>query len=283
MHPLTALDLRGGVARWTELVGLGVSRVPLLRLSAQGQIARPARGVFCRPELVGTPAVLAIQASGQLTCQAAAAALGLEVLSGAEECHVRTRPNPRPHPGVVVHPWGWGGSGRVAAVMSVLHDCAVCLPVIEAVVIIDSALRRGVVTVQDWPAVAAAGPHGRRVGEVLALADPLAQSVLESVGRVALSLAGIACVESQVYFSAVGWVDLVVEGWLVIELDGWEFHRDTFQNDRRRDAELSRQGCIVLRFTYADLMSRREWFIDVVREVLDRGRPPFAMRRDRPA
>ena len=56
-----------------------------------------------------------------------------------------------------------------------------------------------------------------------------------------------------------------------------------FQDDRRRDAELSRQGYVVLRFTYADLMSRREWFIDVVREVLDRGRPPFAMPRGRTA
>ena len=182
-----------------------------------------------------------------------------------------------------MHAWGWGGSGRVASVRSVLHDCAVCLPAIEAVALIDSALRRGVVTVQDWPAIAAAGPHGRRVAEVLALTDPQAQSVLESVGRVVLRLAGLACVESQVFFADVGWVDLVIDGWLVIELDGWEFHRDAFQNDRRRDAELSRQGCVVLRFTYTDLMRRRQWFIDVVREVLDRGRPPFAIRRDRPA
>ena len=168
------------------------------------------------------------------------------------------------------------GADRVAWPQSstVLHDCAVCLPDVEAVVIIDSALRRGVVTVQDWPAVAEAGPHAQRVAEVLASADPLAQSVLESVGRVALRLAGFATVESQVYFSAVGWVDLVLDGWLVIELDGWEFHRDKFQDDRRRDAELSRQGCVVLRFTYADLMSRRAWFIDVVREVLDRGGRP---------
>jgi very-short-patch-repair endonuclease len=73
----------------------------------------------------------------------------------------------------------------------------------------------------------------------------------------------------------VGWVDLVVDGWLVVELDGWEFHREKFREDRRRDAELSRQGCVVLRFTYSDLMSRREWFVEVVLEVLDRGRPPF--------
>ena len=66
-------------------------------------------------------------------------------------------------------------------------------------------------------------------------------------------------VASQVFVDHVGWVDLVVDGWLVLELDGWEFHRDRFREDRRRDAELSRQGYVVLRFTYADLMSRRGW------------------------
>lgn len=279
MHPLTALDLRDGVARWTELSAMGVSGVPLLRLSAEGQIARPSHGVFCRPELVGTPSVRAVQASGQLTCHSGATALGLETVSDATRCHVRTTLKPRRHLDVTVHPWGLAGRGRVASVFAVLHDCALCLPLIDAVVIIDSALRRRLVTPADWGAVAAAGPRSRRVAHVLALADPQAQSVLESIARVLVRTAGISQVESQVFFEDVGWVDLVVDGWLVLELDGWEFHRDKFQSDRRRDAELSRQGLVVLRFTYADLMNRRDWVVAVVREVLDRGCPPFPARR----
>jgi very-short-patch-repair endonuclease len=125
--------------------------------------------------------------------------------------------------------------------------------------------------------VLAAGPRPRRVAEVLALADPQAQSVLESVARVLLVLGGVSAVVSQVHVLGVGWVDLMIDGWLVVELDGWEFHREKFREDRRRDAELSRQGLVVLRFTYADLMHRREWFVEVVREVLDRGRPPFGL------
>jgi very-short-patch-repair endonuclease len=279
MHPLVALDLRGGVARWTELARLGVSRRPLLRLARAGLIARPSRGVFCRPELVGSIAVRAVCASGQLTCSAGAEALGLDTLIRSQDCHVRTPPNSPRTPAAHAHRWGLAGPGRVATTVAVLHDCALCLPVVEAVVVIDSALRRGLVAVDDWPAVEAAGPRGSRVAEVLALADSQAQSVLESVARVLLLLAGLTEVASQVFFEHVGWVDLVVDGWLVVELDGWEFHREKFREDRHRDAELSRQGCVVLRFTYADLMSRREWFVEVVREVLDRGRPPFGLAR----
>ncbi len=57
-------------------------------------------------------------------------------------------------------------------------------------------------------------------------------------------------------------VDVVVEGFevdclwpaeaLVVELDGWEFHRDrdAFERDRRRDVRLQLAGYVVLRFTW---------------------------------
>ena len=156
-----------------------------------GEIARPAWGVFCRPELVGTMAVRAVCVPGQLTCGPGAEALGLDLLFPAIRCHVRTPANPRAHVGATIHPWGLAGTGRVASVAAVLHDCAVCLPTPEAVVVLDSALRRGRVTPADWGDVIGAGPHAGRVAKVLALADPQAQSVLESLARVLLVLAGI--------------------------------------------------------------------------------------------
>jgi very-short-patch-repair endonuclease len=157
---------------------------------------------------------------------------------------------------------------------TVLHDCAVCLPTEEAVAIIDSALVTG--RIQDLGQVVSAGPHESAVRRVVALVDPAAQSVLESVARVSLLLDGVRDLVSQVRIDRVGWVDLVVAGWLVIDLDGWAYHRDAFHEDRRRDAELTRRGYVVLRFTYADLVSRRAWFLATVRETLDRGHPPFA-------
>ena len=51
--------------------------------------------------------------------------------------------------------------------------------------------------------------------------------------------------------SDVGEVDLVVDGWLVIELDGYDVHSDrwSFHHDRERDRELVRQGYTPIRFT----------------------------------
>lgn len=177
---------------------------------------------------------------------------------------------------MVVHPWGVVGSGRAAPVEVVLHDSAACLPIVDAVVIVDSALRSGLVEGSDWPRVVEAGPHAAQVRRVLELADAGAQSVLESVARTVLHLSGVSNVASQVWFQDVGWVDLVVDRWLVIELDGRATHASSFQEDRRRDAELTRRGLVVLRFTYADLRDRCDWFVAVVLETLDRGRPPFA-------
>jgi very-short-patch-repair endonuclease len=282
MHPLTALDLRGGVARWSTLARMGVGRGLLIEHVRQDLVARPVRGLFCRPELIGEAIVMAMSVTGQLTCAAGAEAHGLDLWGAARAVHVRTPANPRAprtRTGVLVHPWGLSGRGTLAALAAVLHDCALCLPVPEAVAILDSALRRRQVTMTDWPAVAAAGPRPGRVQSVLAMTDPLSGSVLESVARTNLVMAGVGNLQSQVFFQDAGWVDLVVDGWLIIELDGWDFHRQKFQSDRTRDAELTRRGFVVLRFTYADLMSRAEWFIEVVREVLDRGQPPFGLRR----
>ena len=49
----------------------------------------------------------------------------------------------------------------------------------------------------------------------------------------------------------------VVDGWLVVELDGFTFHSDpwTFDQDRRRDRELVRRGYTVVRFTSNDVRS----------------------------
>jgi very-short-patch-repair endonuclease len=128
-------------------------------------------------------------------------------------------------------------------------------------------------TVADIALLARSWAAGAR--RVVELMDPQSQSVLESVGRTVLVDAAIGEIESQKYVRQVGWVDLVVDGWLVVELDGWATHKATFQEDRRRDAELSRLGFVVLRFTYADLARRQQWFVEVVSETVARGRPPW--------
>ncbi|WP_245690631.1 DUF559 domain-containing protein [Actinomyces ruminicola] len=59
--------------------------------------------------------------------------------------------------------------------------------------------------------------------------------------------------------SRVGEVDLLVDGWPVLELDGYSYHEDEYQFglDRRRDRELTRRGYRVVRFTRQDVEAGR--------------------------
>lgn len=83
-----------------------------------------------------------------------------------------------------------------------------------------------------------------------------ARSPLETLARIQLRAAGLD-VADGVVIAGVGEVDLVVDGWLVVELDGSTFHSDpwTFDQDRRRDRELVRRGYAVVRFTSNDVRS----------------------------
>lgn len=88
------------------------------------------------------------------------------------------------------------------------------------------------------------------------MADARAESPLESLARLELVEGGLA-VQPQVHIRGVGRVDMVVEGKLVVETDGREFHDtdDAFARDRKRDRALHGMGLVVLRFTRTDVVS----------------------------
>ena len=57
----------------------------------------------------------------------------------------------------------------------------------------------------------------------------------------------------------VGEVDLVIEGWVVVELDGYTYHCDEYQFglDRWRDRRLVARGFLPLRFTRKDVYAHQ--------------------------
>lgn len=76
--------------------------------------------------------------------------------------------------------------------------------------------------------------------------------------------------DCQVFIRGVGRVDLLVDGWLVIEADGYEFHRSRadYRNDRRRGNALAARGYALLRFSYEDAVHHPGYVAGTVREVL---------------
>ena len=73
-----------------------------------------------------------------------------------------------------------------------------------------------------------------------------------------LEAAGLSF-EDGVEIEGVGEVDLVVEGWVVVELDGYTYHCDKYQFglDRWRDRRLVARGFLPLRFTRKDVYAHQ--------------------------
>jgi very-short-patch-repair endonuclease len=121
-------------------------------------------------------------------------------------------------------------------------------------------------------------PTGRgsaRAREVLRVADPRAESPMESVLRWLLHEAGLPAPELQYVVrdaagSSLGRADLAwPDRRVLVEFDG-DVHRerDVFVNDLRRQNRLVAAGWTVLRFTSADVLGRPDDVVEEIRRAL---------------
>lgn len=270
---LTAL---GGAAYWRQLRKAGVTWYALWRAMQAGEVTRLRRGAYAVSGL-DSPVVSAIALGGVLACTSAAVALGLPVLvTGGVHVLVPRGWSHATRPGTQVHRRDlpdYDRSGITTSLLRTVLDCARELPLREAVVICDAALRSGL-DYSDLRAAAlsARGPGSGAVRRVAALADGRAESAIESCLRLLARTVGR--VDCQVWISGVGRVDMLIDGWLVLEADGFEFHSDrrSYREDRRRQNALAAAGYTLLRFSYEDIVHDEERVLETVRAVLARGR-----------
>jgi very-short-patch-repair endonuclease len=170
-----------------------------------------------------------------------------------------------------------------SAVQTVIDGCA-DLPALEAVVLGDSALRSGQVTLEQlWRAarVQRGVREADRIRRVLSLLDPACGSVLESVLRYRLLDDGLEGFTSQLTITGPSGpslrVDFCFEGdRLVIEADGAKWHPDPGP-DRQRDNLLARRGFRVLRYTWAEVVHDHERVVREIREALQVGHEDFQL------
>jgi very-short-patch-repair endonuclease/uncharacterized protein (UPF0548 family) len=157
---------------------------------------------------------------------------------------------------------------RITTPVQTVLDCAVALPLVQAVVVCDSALRAGDVTLEALER--AVGRIGRaeaaRGRRVLALCDPEAGSVLESVLRAHMALAGIEGWASQTVLHRDPEVRVdfcFPEVGLVVEVDGTKWHQDPVR-DQTRDNGLAALGWRVLRFRWAAVVHDTQRVLDEI-------------------
>ena len=156
---------------------------------------------------------------------------------------------------------------RVAPLLLVLEHALMSLRPELAIAMIDSALHLRHVRITDLAPLQAVLPA--HLAAVVARAEPRCESGLESVACYLLRVAGYS-VEVQVVITGVGRVDLLVEGRLIVELDGRTWHDDpaAFARDRRRDAAAAASRYRTLRFDSAQVLHGWPSVLDAVSAAL---------------
>ncbi|MDP9890246.1 hypothetical protein [Pseudarthrobacter enclensis] len=116
-----------------------------------------------------------------------------------------------------------------------------CLPFPESLVMVECAVSRGEMTL-DFLRPRLPGNRNGKARGVLRWVDSRADPLLETLARTYFRQAGLH-VQAQVYLDRVGYVDLLLDGWLVVELDG-RHHAEwkQVQKDHRRNNESVLQG-----------------------------------------
>lgn len=268
MDLTAALRARGGTATRRDLLKAGVGSWQLRTAAQRNGVIRPYRGVVA---LAGAPPELAeaYRHGGILTCISAAPHYGLWQLHPASELHLvcgngLAREGVVPHRSLSLPPL----PGRpVAALADVLVHVLRCRPPEEALVMVQSAVARGDITV-EFLRRRLPGNRNGKPRAVLDFVGRRADSLLEPLAAMHFRRAGLAF-EQHVELAGVGEVDFVVERFLIVELDGkTHFEPRAIKKDRRRDNTSVAGGFTVLRYFYEDVVHHPEAMVAEVRAAI---------------
>jgi very-short-patch-repair endonuclease len=256
MDPVRALEMRLGASWRSQLRAMGVSDGRLRSAVRKGEVVRLGAGTYALPE-AEPDALAAAAARGRITCCSAARRHGLPLLHPVEKPHVAV-PRNRPTAAdlAVIHRGDVRGTSAVVPVLAALVTLLRCVPPVDAVATVDAAVHLGQVRVSAL-GTRLRGPGSVEARRVLGMVDGRSESVIESVVRLALRQAGLR-VTCQARIEGVGRVDLLVDDWLVVEVDGFAFHADraSYRTDRGRANALAARGYVLVRLTYEDVMYR---------------------------
>jgi very-short-patch-repair endonuclease len=244
-----------------EIHALGLSNRQIARAVTEGTLLRPRKGRYL---LAGAPAdvVSAVGVGGRLTCVSELKRQGVFLIDAPDRVHVHLADNasrlgPRNDSRPKLH---WQSLSRephpqatsVLMVDALIHAVQ-CLDAQAAVVALDSALNKRLVRKEDLGEIFRALP--RRYRRLRRRVDGRAESGTETIVRLMIRSLGYR-VELQVAISGVGRVDMIVDGWLVVECDSRAHHSDweTQRADRRRDQKLAQRGYAVYRPIAEDIL-----------------------------
>jgi very-short-patch-repair endonuclease len=264
-----------------ELRSRGYSDAAIRSTVEAGRLEPVIRGWLCRPD-ANRGAVEAMRLGGRISCVSALTLLGgwdppesgLHVGYPSHASGRRLAQSGRTDVTAHWHPKSasTGSDFAVTPLDQAIGDLLTCQPPAFIVAALDSLLRKRVVQRNRVGALVLRGPV--RMRHLAGMLHPESGSGIESIVRFGLESAGIH-VRIQVIVRGAYRVDLLIDDWLVLELDGRGTHAQTkaFTKDRVREATIMRDGRIVLRFSYATVMYDWEFLLACVQDVMRQHAP----------
>lgn len=255
------------MARASQLRQAGFGRPAIANAVSMGLALKLSRGVYSLPSLNQLGEAMAH--GGLLTCVSAAPFYELWTLEEARGLHL-CRSHPGPAAKVVEHGrpqhprHGWL---PVAGLADVLLHSLRCLPELESLVMVQSAVGRRDIEL-DFLYAKAQGRRNGTARSVLDLVIPRADSLLEVLANTHFRRAGLR-VRRHVFIPGVGEVDFLIEECLVVETDGsTHFAPKSVKKDQRRNNSSVLGGYLVLRYYYDDVVHTPDVMVAEVLRVL---------------
>lgn len=259
------LRIRHGAAKTADLKRAGFSEKTLATAVASGSVSKLQRGVYvgkgANPDVV-----TAFRTNGRLTCISAARFYSLWVLRKPTTLHLScgnglAKPDIVDHASMTHPPHSYL---PVAGVADVLIHALRCLPELESLVMVQSAVSQALLG-PDYLRSKLPGTRNGRARAVLGLVIPRSDSLLEVLAHTHFTRAGLR-VSMHVQLQDVGEVDCLINGCLVIELDGGtHLEGRQVKKDQYRNNASMRGGLLVLRYYYSDVVHHPR---EMVAEVL---------------
>jgi len=266
----------------SDLLRDGATRRSIQAAVRRGELIHVRRDRYLRAD-THEQFARAVRVGGRLTCLSLLALLGVFVLDN-RRLHVHVDPSSSrlrfarkgktrfdsARKRVRVH---WtslievAGSSCAVQVLDALAHAVLCQTPRAAIATIDSALHQGFIVESQLAELFAALPA--RFRSLLPLIDGRAESGPESLVRIMARMLGCD-IRLQVEFDGIGRVDLVLDGWLVVECDSKQFHAswEAQVRDRERDLALAALGYSTVRFTAAMIMYRPDEVFAALRGLI---------------
>lgn len=267
MDPVRYLRQLGGVARVGQLKQAGLSNRDLAFLERSG-VQRPKRGILALPDC-DPDFLAAVNNNARVTCASAAKSYGLWLRHAPTSRHLSC--NHGHGHGFVRHRtqrFPSNGDLPLAAVEDVVLHALGCLPPPASTAMATSAMRLHGMPLALLEGELSADRSGT-ARKVLASVDLRCESLVEVDALYLFAEQGWH-IELQVPLPGIGRVDFLIEGFLIVEVDGFAYHssRDAMRRDVGRNNASALSGYAVLRYMPEHIWYESERVLAEIHAVL---------------